>query len=75
MSGVVSKKLKFKGDKPKKKKRTREVADDADEIAAMAAGDPRGVFPVILPIRHIRRIASPAMAVLLKITSEIGPVS
>jgi protein FRG1 len=43
MSGVVSKKLKFKGDKPKKKKRTREaVEDDGDELAVMAAGDPRG---------------------------------
>jgi hypothetical protein len=42
-SGVVSKKLKFKGDKPKKKKRShRETGDDGDELAAMAAGDPRG---------------------------------
>lgn len=46
MSAVVSKKLKFKGDKPKKKKRSHR--DDAgegggvDEMAALAAADPRG---------------------------------
>lgn len=43
MSGVVSKKLKFKGDKPKKKKRSHQEADDPDEeLAAMASADPRG---------------------------------
>ena len=42
MSGIVTKKLKFKGDKPKKKKRTREAVDEGDELAAMAAGDPSG---------------------------------
>jgi protein FRG1 len=46
MSGVVSKKLKFKGDKPKKKKRShRETEDGGDGIedfAVLAAADPRG---------------------------------
>ncbi|KAK4686786.1 protein FRG1, partial [Tremellales sp. Uapishka_1] len=45
MSGVVSKKLKFKGDKVKKKKRSHREAegrDEDDELAAMAAADPRG---------------------------------
>lgn len=42
MSGVVSKKLKFKGDKPKKKKRTHHESDDTDQLAALAASDPRG---------------------------------
>jgi protein FRG1 len=36
-------KLSFKGDKPKKKKRSHKESEDAgDELAAMAAGDPRG---------------------------------
>lgn len=47
MSGVVSKKLKFKGDKPKKKKRSHKDEEGegggADEMAALAAADPRGV--------------------------------
>jgi len=43
MSAVISKKLKFKGDKPKKKKRSHREAEDPDEeLAAMAAADPRG---------------------------------
>ena len=43
MSGITSKKLKFKGDKPKKKKRSHREAEDPDEeLAAMAAADPRG---------------------------------
>ena len=44
MSGVVTKKLKFKGDKPKKKKRVhRDDAGDAlDDFAALAAADPQG---------------------------------
>ncbi|WVR07966.1 hypothetical protein IAU60_005009 [Kwoniella sp. DSM 27419] len=50
MSGVVSKKLKFKGDKPKKKKRSHHSGQNAeveeDEMAALAAADPRGwIFP------------------------------
>jgi protein FRG1 len=48
MSGVVSKKLKFKGDKPQKKKRShRETEDGGDGIedfAVLAAADPRGGF-------------------------------
>ena len=57
MSGVVSKKLKFKGDKPKKKRRHHheDDGDDDDELAAMAAGDPRGElqcssWTVFLPV-------------------------
>lgn len=43
MSGVVSKKLKFKGDKTKKKKRSHKDAEDGTvEFAAMAAADPKG---------------------------------
>jgi protein FRG1 len=46
MSEVVSKKLKFKGDKPKKKKRshkeTEGAGDGIDNLAALAAADPRG---------------------------------
>lgn len=46
MSEVVSKKLKFKGDKPKKKKRshkeTEGEGDGIDNLAALAAADPRG---------------------------------
>jgi protein FRG1 len=43
MSGVISKKLKFKGDKPKKKKRShRDTEDGTEELAALAAADPRG---------------------------------
>lgn len=45
MPDVVSKKLKFKGDKPKKKKRSHREAEDPDEeLAAMAAADPRGAL-------------------------------
>ncbi|WVQ84763.1 hypothetical protein IAT38_006920 [Cryptococcus sp. DSM 104549] len=46
--GVISKKLKFKGDKPKKQKRSHHHApeDAVDELAALAAADPRGwMFP------------------------------
>ena len=44
MSGIVSKKLKFKGDKPKKKKRVHHDVEDPDEeLEAMAAADPRGM--------------------------------
>jgi protein FRG1 len=47
MSSAVSKKLKFKGDKPKKKKRAhRDVEGGEDELAAMAAADPRGELPL-----------------------------
>ncbi|WVQ95930.1 hypothetical protein IAU59_003029 [Kwoniella sp. CBS 9459] len=48
---VISKKLKFKGDKPKKKKRSHHSGhggggDEGDDLAALAAADPRGwVFP------------------------------
>lgn len=56
MSGVVSKKLKFKGDKPKKKKRSHRdeggEGGGADELAALAAADPRGRShpPLFTPI-------------------------
>jgi protein FRG1 len=43
MPDVVSKKLKFKGDKPKKKKRSH--ARPADELDALAAEDPSGQLP------------------------------
>ncbi|KIR26769.1 protein FRG1 [Cryptococcus deuterogattii LA55] len=49
--GIVSKKLKFKGDKPKKKKRSHHHSsggrgDDGDDLEALAAADPRGwMFP------------------------------
>lgn len=44
-SGVVSKKLKFKGDKTKKKRKVhREEEGDDGEFAAMAAADPKGGF-------------------------------
>ncbi|RSH93140.1 hypothetical protein EHS25_007493 [Saitozyma podzolica] len=60
-SGVISKKLKFKGDKPKKKKRShRETGDDGDELAAMAAGDPRGwVFP-----EDVMEVTGPSFVIL-----------
>lgn len=46
--GIVSKKLKFKGDKPKKKKRSYHHSsggrgDDGDDLEALAAADPRGM--------------------------------
>lgn len=43
-SSVISKKLKFKGDKPKKKRRHHHDADEgaADELEALAAADPSG---------------------------------
>ncbi|WVF68387.1 hypothetical protein IAT40_003152 [Kwoniella sp. CBS 6097] len=51
-SGIISKKLKFKGEKPKKKKRSHHSGhggggdDEADSLAALVAADPRGwVFP------------------------------
>lgn len=40
MPEVISKKLKFKGDKPKKKKRSH--APKTDELDALAAEDPSG---------------------------------
>jgi protein FRG1 len=50
MSEVVSKKLKFKGDKPKKKKRSHKEEGGGsagggglDDLAVLAAADPRGV--------------------------------
>ena len=46
-SGVVSKKLKFKGDKPKKKKRHHKEAEEDEgdvEFAAMATADPKGDY-------------------------------
>lgn len=60
MSEVVTKKLKFKGDRPKKKKRTREAVDEGDELAAMAAGDPSGAshlassYLISGPKEHLR---------------------
>jgi hypothetical protein len=48
MSEVVSKKLKFKGDKPKKKKRSHKEVESGregiDDLAVLAAADPRGGF-------------------------------
>ena len=42
-SGVVSKKLKFKGDKVKKKRKVhKEEEGDEGDFAAMAAADPKG---------------------------------
>ncbi|WWC92688.1 uncharacterized protein L201_007647 [Kwoniella dendrophila CBS 6074] len=63
-SGVVSKKLKFKGDKTKKKKRSHNHSggggDAEDELAALAAADPRGwVFP-----EHPMEINGPAFILL-----------
>ncbi|ORY34583.1 hypothetical protein BCR39DRAFT_513483 [Naematelia encephala] len=59
-SGVVSKKLKFKGDKPKKKKRHHHHEDDGDELGGLAAGDPRGwVFP-----EDVMEVSGPAFIVL-----------
>lgn len=45
-SSVVSKKLKFKGDKPKKKKRSHRDVEDSghDDAAALAAADPQGGY-------------------------------
>lgn len=50
MSEVVSKKLKFKGDKPKKKKRSHKEEGGSgggggglDDFAVLAAADPRGM--------------------------------
>lgn len=38
-------KLSFKGEKPKKKKRShKETEGGEDDLALMAAGDPRGVY-------------------------------
>ncbi|WVQ66173.1 uncharacterized protein L199_004352 [Kwoniella botswanensis] len=63
-SGVISKKLKFKGDKSKKKKRSHNHSvgggGDGDELAALAAADPRGwVFP-----EHPMEINGPAFILL-----------
>lgn len=49
--GAISKKLKFKGDKPKKKKRSHHHSSgggggDGDELEALAAADPRGMGTV-----------------------------
>lgn len=46
-AGVVSKKLKFKGEKSKKKKRSHHHSSgggggDGDELEALAVADPRG---------------------------------
>jgi len=43
-SSVISKKLKFKGDKVKKKKRSHRETDEGggDELEALAAADPSG---------------------------------
>jgi protein FRG1 len=51
MSEVISKKLKFKGDKPKKKKRSHKEEGSGsgggggglDDLAVLAAADPRGM--------------------------------
>jgi hypothetical protein len=51
MSEVISKKLKFKGDKPKKKKRSHKEEGGGsgggggglDDLAVLAAADPRGM--------------------------------
>ncbi|KAL1412574.1 hypothetical protein Q8F55_000321 [Vanrija albida] len=49
MSGVVSKRLKFKGDKPKKKKRSYRESHGGDDLEALAAADPSGwMFPTEL---------------------------
>ncbi|WWC65994.1 uncharacterized protein I303_108616 [Kwoniella dejecticola CBS 10117] len=63
-SSVVSKKLKFKGDKVKKKKRSHNHSGggggEDDELAALAAADPRGwVFP-----EHPMEINGPAFILL-----------
>lgn len=50
-SGVVSKKLKFKGDKTKKKRKHHHDADagGTDELEALAAADPSGPSPPCPP--------------------------
>ncbi|WWD20425.1 hypothetical protein CI109_104901 [Kwoniella shandongensis] len=67
-SGVVSKKLKFKGEKSKKKKRSHHhssgggagAGGDEDELAAMVAADPRGwMFP-----EDVMEISGPAFILL-----------
>ncbi|KAK8849793.1 hypothetical protein IAR55_005129 [Kwoniella newhampshirensis] len=67
-SGIVSKKLKFKGEKVKKKKRSHHHAGasgeggggDEDELAAMVAADPRGwIFP-----ENVMEISGPAFVLL-----------
>lgn len=47
-TSVVSKKLKFKGDKPKKKKRSHRDVEDSghDDAAALAAADPQGGYSI-----------------------------
>ncbi|KAL7425229.1 hypothetical protein Q5752_000917 [Cryptotrichosporon argae] len=53
-------KLKFKGDKPKKKKRTHREVDDNDDEAALALADPKGwVFPT-----DVAHIAGPSFVLL-----------
>ncbi|RXK36610.1 protein FRG1 [Tremella mesenterica] len=60
MPAIVSTKLKFKGEKVKKKKRTHHERDEGDELAALAAGDPRGwVFP-----EDIMEISGPSFILL-----------
>ncbi|WVN87490.1 uncharacterized protein L203_102672 [Cryptococcus depauperatus CBS 7841] len=60
--GVISKKLKFKGDKSKKKKRSHNHShgETRDELEAMAAADPRGwMFP-----GNVNEINGPAYILL-----------
>lgn len=66
MPDVVSKKLKFKGDKPKKKKRSHRDTEGGDsgggidELAALAAADPRGwTFP-----EDVSEITGPSFIIL-----------
>jgi protein FRG1 len=55
MSEVISKKLKFKGDKLKKKKRSHKEEGGGsggggglDDLAVLAAADPRGMSPLCI---------------------------
>jgi len=51
MSGVVSTKLKFKGDKPKKKKRSHRERGE-DDLEALAKADPSGELAALLHHRE-----------------------